>query len=55
MKEELFNILLDSSSKSIKRLHIMQILYIFWKSAMFIYIRTQAFAVHTKYYVDYFY
>jgi hypothetical protein len=47
MAPELFNI---NASKSIKCLHIMQILYIF-KNRHIIYIRTQAFAVHTKYYV----
>jgi hypothetical protein len=39
------------ASVSIKHLHIIYNYCIFSKSAIFIYIGTQAFAVHTKYYV----
>jgi hypothetical protein len=49
MAPELFNNLLDSASKSI--LHIRQILYIFKIRHIYLHLRTQAFAVHMKFYV----
>jgi hypothetical protein len=45
------NILLDSASKSHKYIYMLCKYCIFSKSAIFIFIRTQAFEAHTKYYV----